>query len=238
MKLRAPHHAKGDSNRYCGPSAISAVTPLTTGEAARLIRANRRRPTPVTGTTAYEVGQALQQIGIKMIQHGDLGIGTQVQPTLAKWLELSRGIRTTGRVFLLCAGSHWQIVSGNRFVCGIAGAVVDFKHKAVKRRSWVTMVFELKQEAPILKVPAKAKKPPAAKRAPLNAEDIARLAFKRLAVLHNADLEYSAGRSCVPIVWGLVDFEIDDDPYEGDHLPDSWQDALERLQTYVKIKGA
>lgn len=238
LKLRAPHHAAGDKNRYCGPSAISAVTNLTTGEAARLIRFFGYRPGGVKGTDAYEVGRALKECGIRMVMLADKAIGTRLEPTLAAWLDASASVRTAGRVFLLVAGNHWQVISGRRYVCGIAGAVVDFNHKAVKRRSRVTSVYELHQEAPVLKVPAKAKKPAAVKRAGLTAEDIARLAFKRLAVLYGADVEYEAGRDCVPVVWGLRDFEIDDnnDPYASDHLPDSWQDALERLQAYIKIK--
>ena len=37
LKLRPIKDGK-DKNRYCGPSVVSAVTKLTTGEAARLIR--------------------------------------------------------------------------------------------------------------------------------------------------------------------------------------------------------
>ena len=48
-----------DRNRYCGPSVISAVTALTTGEAARLIRKQSGRKM-VKGTYSSEVKKALE----------------------------------------------------------------------------------------------------------------------------------------------------------------------------------
>ena len=47
-----------DKNRYCGPSVISAVTSLTTGEAARLIRMQSGKRS-VKGTSTMEVKREL-----------------------------------------------------------------------------------------------------------------------------------------------------------------------------------
>ena len=38
MKIKAVNNSTSDVNNYCGPAVISAVTGMTTGEAARLIR--------------------------------------------------------------------------------------------------------------------------------------------------------------------------------------------------------
>ena len=38
IKIKAVNNSTSDVNNYCGPAVISAVTGMTTGEAARLIR--------------------------------------------------------------------------------------------------------------------------------------------------------------------------------------------------------
>ena len=58
LKLRAVDHGK-DKNRYCGPSAISAVTKLTSGEAARLIRKQSGKSS-VKGTSTSNIRRALE----------------------------------------------------------------------------------------------------------------------------------------------------------------------------------
>lgn len=64
-------------------------------------------------------------------------------PTLAAWLKFSKHERTAGRVYLVCAGLHWQVISGRRYVCGITGDIVSIKDKKVRRRARVTGVWEL-----------------------------------------------------------------------------------------------
>ena len=58
IKLGAISDGK-DKNRYCGPAVISALTSLTTGEAARLIRKQNGRDT-IRGSYTYEVLDALR----------------------------------------------------------------------------------------------------------------------------------------------------------------------------------
>lgn len=138
LKLRPIEDSK-DENRYCGPSVISAVTKLTTGEAARLIRKQTGKPC-VRGTYTSEVRHALEACGIKM---WSAGYRTRHKPTLAGWLRESKEDRTPGRVFLISAGHHWQLVSGRRYVCGRIREIVSIKDKRVKRRARVREVYEL-----------------------------------------------------------------------------------------------
>ena len=133
-----------DKNRYCGPSVISALTDLTTGEAARLIRKQFGRKS-IRGSHTYEVLEALRACNIVARRWGKPGVrlNRSTGPTLAGWLKMSKEDRTPGRVFLIVAGWHWQLVSGRRYTCGRIREIVSIKDKRVKRRARVAEVYEL-----------------------------------------------------------------------------------------------
>jgi len=137
IKLRAP--IKG-SNTYCGPAVISAITGIDTGEAAGVIRGITGQQR-VKGTSYWGCRGALRQLGYgtRVLYEAERGKGI----TLAKWLKDSKAIRTPGRVFLVCAGYHWQIVSGRRYTCGRIGEIVSIRDARVKRRARVARVFEV-----------------------------------------------------------------------------------------------
>ena len=141
LKLGAITDGK-DQNRFCGPSVISAVTDLTTGEAARLIRKQGGR-NRIKGTSTYDVRRALQACSIRMETCPYPGLHPTTGPTLAAWLRMSKKDRTPGRVFLLVAGCHWQLVSGRRYTCGRIREIVSIRDKRVKRRARVEEVYEL-----------------------------------------------------------------------------------------------
>jgi hypothetical protein len=133
---------KADKNRFCGPAVISALTGLTTMDGSRLIRAFSQREA-ITGTTEREVRNALGACGIRMVDLVEsTGSGFEKNITLARFLKISSEWRQS-RVFLICAGRHWQLVQGRRFVCGQTEAVVGFKHPRVHRRSRVGGVWML-----------------------------------------------------------------------------------------------
>ena len=135
-----------DKNRYCGPSVISALTKLTTGEAARLIRMQSPNRKSVKGTHTYEVRRALDACNIEMRRFPYTPVvsnGKRRRPSLAAWLKQSKKARTPGRVFLIAAGNHWQLVSGRRYTCGRIRDIVSIKDKRVKRRAHVSEVYEL-----------------------------------------------------------------------------------------------
>ena len=143
IKLKAITDGK-DKNRYCGPSVISAMTDLTTGEAARLIRKQSGRP-KITGTSTNQVLDGLRACNIKACRWEKPGVrlNRKTGPTLAGWLKMSQEDRTPGRVFLIVAGWHWQLVSGRRYTCGRIREIVSIKDKRVKRRARVAEVYEL-----------------------------------------------------------------------------------------------
>lgn len=143
LKLKAITDGK-DKNQYCGPSVISALTDLTTGEAARLVRKQSGRPR-ITGTSTSQILDGLRACNIKAYRWQKPGVrlNRSTGPTLAGWLKMSKEDRTTGRVFLIVAGWHWQLVSGRRYTCGRIREIVSIKDKRVKRRARVAEVYEL-----------------------------------------------------------------------------------------------
>jgi hypothetical protein len=167
LKLRAITDGP-DKNRFCGPSVISALTDLTTGEAARLIRKNTGRRM-ITGTRTSEILDALHACNIKWRPYRTCNeYGQRVPlkswkfkrtgPTLARWLKLSKNDRTSDRVFLIAAGLHWQLVSGRRYTCGLIREIVSIRDKRVKRRARVSEVYELVSES-VQKPPMDVSKP-------------------------------------------------------------------------------
>lgn len=145
FKIRPVNHGtvRADRNRYCGPSAISAITGICTGDAARRIRENTGRKM-ITGTHPREVIQVLNQYDITATPHTiGFNLNRTTGPTLAAWLRATVKERTADRVFLIVSGWHWQLVQGRRYVCGLTGDVVSIKSKAVRRRARVANVFEL-----------------------------------------------------------------------------------------------
>lgn len=168
---------KADKNRYCGPSAISAVTGMTTGEAARLLRHVSGRKS-IKGTYTSEVTDVLEMCNIKAT-YEDFGLRLSYSkgPTLARFLKHTVKERNAKRVFLISAGRHWQVIQGRRIVCGILKEPTSVRDKSVRRRKRVNKCYEL-SVLPNQKIviPAEARKP---KREAVEASDYTQA--KRLA---------------------------------------------------------
>lgn len=138
MKLKPIQRRKGQ-NRYCGPAVISFIAGIDTDEAAHLIR-HQTGKRAVRGTHTYQVRDALRALGYIMKT-----VRVQGKPTLAGWLRSTVEDRKPGKVFLVAAGNHWQLITGRRYACGIVGDIVSIKHEKVKRRARVTEVYEIQE---------------------------------------------------------------------------------------------
>lgn len=152
MKIKPVTHISTDRNRYCGPAVISAVTGMNSGEAARLIRSVSGQRA-VRGAHTTHVRRAMKLCGIQSIYQR-----CTPKITLAAWLRESKDMRTTGRVFLVVAGHHFQLIEGRRYVCGRTRDIVSIKDKQVKRRARVEEVYELVADGKIT-IPDQARKP-------------------------------------------------------------------------------
>lgn len=131
---------KQGKNKWCGPAVVSFITGLTTDEAAALYRQQNpgRR---AMGMSSVAVRRMLRSCGYDTVPI--TRFAQDSRPTLAQWLRDTKDMRTAGRVFLLIAGNHWQIITGYRYACGIVGEIVSVRHPKVKRRARVSEVYEV-----------------------------------------------------------------------------------------------
>ena len=246
MKIQAVCKAARGHNRYCGPAALSIVTGINTAEAAALIR-KTSNVRSVKGTSIYQMTRAYNALGYHLTSAAKVNPNDRnSNPTLAAWLKETASTRGND-VFLISAGHHWQIVQGRRFCCGLTQKPVSFKHDKVKRRARVTGVWKITYEPfegkalgdlipEFFSDSAEQKR----KRA---VSSIAAKA-RRLAKKHDVEIEveswgWGSDRYTRIMVWGpdfLDDLDTEAcDPYTGDHYAEDWHDALERVETYVKL---
>jgi hypothetical protein len=229
LKLRKPLHPKGDRNRYCGPSAISILTGMGTGEAARLIR-KVSGAEQVKGTSPVAVMMALGRCGIFSTRRATL----TGKPTFAQWLSATHGKRG-GRVFLLIAGNHFQVVSGNRYACGRTNDVVGIDHPSVKRRARVERVIEVHAPEGVT-IPQEARKPPPSAQARVKAS--ARYRAQKLARAWGLRIDREHD-GCGYLWWvygpdGVYDEDGEDDPCCGAHSCTDWSDVMQCVTAYVE----
>jgi hypothetical protein len=201
---------------------------MGTGEAARLIRAGSRTAS-IKGTSSGQVLRALGRCGILTKRNAT----PPLKPTLAQWLTATHGKRG-GRVFLIVAGNHWQVVSGNRYACGRTNDLVGLDHPTVKRRARVEEVFELHAPNGVT-IPADARKPPpsASDRAKASARSTAQKMASAWGL--RIDREHDG----VGYLWwvygpeGLYDEDGEDDPCCGSHSCTDWTEVLECCESYI-----
>ena len=218
-------------NRWCGPAVVSFITGLSTDDVSLLIRQQTGRK-KVTGTYASEVRRALNACGYSLVRRP-----VRDKPTLAKWLRDNKDQRTAGRVYLIEAGNHWQLVTGRRYACGIVRDVVSVKHPKVKRRARVKGVYEvmgsIHADDMTQTIQNNLALTKAARREATNTRATARKKAKSLAAVWGVDIEvddFGGGNLsiyCFPPQWfqdlrddGEVDVEI---------VAYSWDEAVDVL---------
>ena len=218
-----------DRNRFCGPAVISALTGMTTSEAARLVRHVSGRKT-VKGTYTWEVKHALAACGIECQRYSRF-CGEPIRkanPTLAQWLKATVKQRTAGRVYLLVAGNHYQLIQGRRYVCGITKDIVSIKDKKVKRRARVTEVYEVVADAKVV-IPQEARKPKATRND--NHRARAQRLAKQLGIKIDIERFYEFDGSRALQYWIQYDGDydyVDAGVIEG-HCSYDWQEVLWKL---------
>lgn len=222
---------KPNGNRYCGPAVISALTKLDTDEAARLIRSVGKRAS-IKGTTSFEIIRSLELCGITVAETERFPRNDR--PTLAQWLKTHKTQRTAGRVFLIDAGNHWQLVSGRRFVCGITNEVVSVTHDKVRRRSRVACVRELVAENILTPAAALAPVKTEQQKRQIRQTALARAKCKALAAQYGIEIEEDKGIEHRAFWIGQPEWLEGDDPVEDGHYVYEWEDALELVEIYAK----
>ena len=241
MKINNVKREKGRaSNRFCGPAILSIVTGYDTADTAAILRhlGNVRK---ITGTSDGQILTALKAFGITaqstFFQTGP----AKRRVTLAAWLKRSKADRTAGRVYLVSAGSHWQIVSGRRYVCGQTSEIVSIKDKRVKRRARVRQVWELTGKVRRPECLDAIDATVAKRRAVVNGHAKARRQAKAIEAEGWAEIEYERFSNDPGMWWvgpgkKFEGFSMDGVPEQcydispGDHYVDDWDEVLERAE--------
>jgi len=234
LTLGAPVRAKRSSNRYCGPSAISAVTGFDTAETAALLRHISGRKF-IKGSAIGHVLTAFARLGIRAESIADyLGRSARERPTLQAWAADSVYKRGTD-VVLTIAGDHYELLQGDHYVCGVVGKVVPLA-EAPYRRHKLAAAYRLTRTVPLPDIKKLLPKPRRKTAEEKRAQSTATL-VRRLARLHGIEIEVEFGNV---IVWGPTWAEgwgeENCDPFYGDHSAESWPDALKMVEEYIRLK--
>lgn len=96
-------------NRYCGPAAIAALTGISTGQAAAMIRDVSNRPW-VKGTSTNQMLDVLSSLGLEVADSVTYYPMTRV--TLRRWASEF----WTGGLALVEAMNHWWAMDSGYFV--------------------------------------------------------------------------------------------------------------------------
>ena len=227
MKLNPVNKTK-NGNRYCGPAVISSVTGCTTDEAAKSIRTISGQRA-VRGAATRHVLEAFSQhwgISNKPLFDAHWRTPRNQLPTLSGWLRDNKQLRTTGRVFLIVAGNHFQLVSGRRYVCGVTRDVVSIKDDKVKRRARVSEVYEL-TGAPKLTDAGRA----ALASKPVQSDSVV---ARKLAREYGITIEIDVYDRDDFMAYVDANFLSDDeDPLYDNHYAYGWYEVREKVETLV-----
>ena len=207
---------------------ISSVTGCTTDEAAKSIRTISGQRA-VRGTATWHLLKAFKQhwdVDNKCLFEAHWRTPRNQLPTLASWLRDNKHLRTSGRVFLIVAGNHFQLVSGRRYVCGITREVVSIKHDKVKRRARVDSVHELigtpkRTDAGLAALASK----------PVQSDKVV---ARKLAREYGITIEIDNPDPEEFLAWVDANFLTDDeDPLYDNHCAISWCEIREKVETLV-----
>jgi len=141
MKLHQLNRNSGD-NTFCGPAVISYLTGINTSTAAACVRMIDPMLKRVKGLHVSTLIRTLKRLGFRADRVLTVNWDNP-KPTLNQWLKESKDMRTQGRVFLVVAGNHYQLITGRRFACGITGEIVGLSDKRIMKRARVRYVYEI-----------------------------------------------------------------------------------------------
>lgn len=225
-----------NGSRYCGPSALSALSGLGTKETAALLRKITGRKM-ITGVDTGDVLRAVNLLGFNFSGGTPAG---EKKKTLNQWIK-DVSSRNSKNVYLIVAGYHFMVVQGRQVICSMSN--YDFMHvdDHPKRRAFVVEAYQITpsgQKVDVAKVI-----PPVQKKAP--------------AVVNQTSLKYMIDLKNLKAVcemFGLVLTLPDDiqktywveppvdlfadeseDPYDDDHFRDTPGEALVIALDYAKL---
>lgn len=130
-------------NRFCGPSALSAITGLPTDSTAQMLRMTTGRR-QITGVGIVPMIKVLHGCGFLVTKAHDFTGPGRRRPTLAEWLDWEE--RDVEEAYLVIAGNHWQVIKGDEYVCGLSTSVTSVTNRfRVKRRARVSTTYSVRR---------------------------------------------------------------------------------------------
>ncbi|WP_432263031.1 hypothetical protein [Cupriavidus sp. TMH.W2] len=224
------HPLKRQGNRYCGPTAISLLAGIATGDAARLIRAGARGEIrAVRGASAHDVCRVLATLGLASTEEAVAG-----RPTLRRWMgEHSHAAGT----YLVNITDHWVVVHGRDGVaCSRTDGALVAGDAHPNARSFVKHAYRITRHKTVDVAAVLA----AARRATgLRPETSSeRRRARALAQRHGIKIEREAGMSSYG-VWPPAALQGERDPYaESGHYCGDWSEILDHVNGYVQALAA
>lgn len=109
LRLHKPH----GTNKYCGPTAMSAITGFSTDECAAVARMVSGKPS-IKGLSYGHLRDALDRMGVTLVP-----IATPERKARAAIDALPETVRQ--RVVIMCAGHHYQTFLRESMVCSLTG---------------------------------------------------------------------------------------------------------------------
>jgi hypothetical protein len=208
-----------NGNKYCGPSAISAIAGIGTKEAAAILREETDKEA-IKGTHGHEVVKALYKLGFDSKLVGQYPRGKRVN--LRQWAkDHARG----DDVFLVAAGNHWVLVQGRYAMCGKTKNLVAIAdHPNV--RTFVAdarLITKARTVDPQTVIPKKTL-----------TETGARMRAYNLARKHGIQIEPGEDRDSSICVWQARGHH---DPYMDGHYFGDWREVLQRVQEYADLQA-
>lgn len=111
MKAPALHKPHG-KNRFCGPTALSILTGLSTDDCAAVVRLVNPGKRAVKGMNDWEMLDALRKLG----GDGKHARGVGMRVTLKQWLD-QRSDELRQVPLVVAAGHHYMVVRGELVMC-------------------------------------------------------------------------------------------------------------------------
>ncbi|UTC28336.1 hypothetical protein GURKE_03080 [Brevundimonas phage vB_BpoS-Gurke] len=154
--LQPVHGYIPDRTRWCGPTALAAITGLPYAdclERFRQLRRNRGRRAVVKGVAQKDMRAVLIGLGYR-IQDVTPAAG----PSLARWLDNRAGADALS-TFLIVAGNHYITVRGDEGLCSLTHGKPVPLAQLKKRRAAVTDAWRIVKPAQLTLTPLPKPKP-------------------------------------------------------------------------------
>lgn len=207
------------SKLWCGPAAIATVTGAPTSAIHRIARIESGR-TKIASMNTYLLIKVLAALGYRMV--------TQIAGdnlTLAAWAKRYRAMYAKRPVIVNVTG-HYVTLCGRRFIDNHTRdgwvPIGDAPHRRARvKQAWI---FAKERDVPIAPLMPPPKTDPHRK-ARIEAKAIAR--EYGIEIARENDLWWVYGPDWIE--------EEGLDPFDGDHMAESWPEILSRVNDYRRL---